>query len=574
MIHKHTVLAAAVLTFIAGCGSSDDSDNKQENTAPSSIVLSSNTLVENQTNVTLGELSATDDNSSDLTFELAESADNRFEIVGNTLKLKADAQLDYETESSVTLPVIVSDGELSTEETIEIMVEDELDYYAFPSKFVDGEDSVSYSGQVARHAIIAQLNTYISSQLEQDLNSQKFTTEAEVLAKLQAYYEPADTTLANVDVAAILDADINFIENSEQTDINAISSGKNLAGKIAGNDPTGQHKDWTAGDTFVGFDAEFMGSFENTPEGLLLALFDKLAKNSIEFYTFGVLPSPYITADGQDLKQLIQKFLLMSVAFSQGTDDYLDDDTEGKGLLSSHMQDGDSAYSSLEHQWDEGFGYFGAARNYLDYSDEEIAGKGGREGWSNGYYDINQDGKIDLNSEYNFGNSTNAAKRDLGSKLTEEDESKTNYTQDAMQSFLNGRALLNETAGTTLTAEQMTELQGYRDSAVLAWEQSVAATVVHYINDTHADVSVLGTGEFNLSDAAKHWSELKGFFLGLQFNPRSPLSDADFATVNALIGDKPATTEAEKEAYLADLIEARDILQAAYSFDSSVTANW
>ncbi|WAJ71552.1 DUF4856 domain-containing protein [Catenovulum adriaticum] len=568
MRYKHSVLAAAILTFITGCGSSSDSDNEQENTAPSAIVLSSNTVMENQTEVTLGELSATDDNSADLTFELAENADSRFEIEGNSLKLKADTVVDYETETSISLPIIVSDGEMSTEETVQIIIEDELDYYAFPSKFINGEDSVSYSGQVARHAIISQLNNYISSELEQDLNNQVLTTEAEILAKLNAYYFAQDSAPVGIDVAAILDADISFVDNSEQSNINAISSGKNLKGKIAGNDATGQHKDWTAGDTFVGFGADFMGNFENTPEGLLLALFDKLAKNSIEFYTNGTLSSPYITAEGHDLKQLIQKFLLMSVAFSQGTDDYLDDDTQGKGLLSEHTQDGESAYSKLEHQWDEGFGYFGAARNYLAYSDLEIAAKGGRDGWNSGYYDINQDGKIDLNSEYNFGNSTNAAKRDLGSNGV------TDYTQDAMQGFLKGRQLLNETAGNELTAEQMTELQGYRDSAVLAWEQSVAATVVHYINDTHADVSAIGTTEFSLTDVAKHWSELKGFFLGLQFNPRSPLSDADFTAVNELIGDMPATTDTEKEAYLADLIKARNILEASYSFDATVTANW
>ena len=41
-----------------------------------------------------------------------------------------------------------------------------------------------------------------------------------------------------------------------------------------------------------------------------------------------VLPV-HITAEGLDLQQLTQKFLLGAVNFSQGTDDYLDDDIDG-----------------------------------------------------------------------------------------------------------------------------------------------------------------------------------------------------------------------------------------------------
>ncbi|WP_053084597.1 DUF4856 domain-containing protein [Catenovulum maritimum] len=442
-----------------------------------------------------------------------------------------------------------------------------LDTYTFSSKFVADTDSVSYSGQIARHALIAELNTYISSGLESDLTNQVVTTKTEVLNKLKAYFYAEDlVNRPNVDVAAVLSATISFTSNTEQMSINDISTGKNLAGKIAGNDATGQHKNWNDGTSFVGFGTAFMTGFEQTPEGLVLALFDKLADNAIEFQTNGVLASPYVTAEGLDLQQLIQKFLLMSIAFSQGADDYLDDADAGKGLLSSYLQDGDSAYSSLEHQWDEGFGYFGAARDYLAYTDEEIAGKGGRAAWQ-GAYDTDADGKIDLKSEFNFGNSTNAAKRDLGSNGA------TDYTKDAMDAFLMGRKLINDNAGVELTTAQMTELQGYRDQAVMAWEKSIASTVVHYINDTHADI----TSDDADGDLAKHWSELKGFFLGLQFNPRSPLSDADFVTVNNLIGDKPVTDftdTAAKAAYLADLVTARNTLRDAYGWSEALVTGW
>ncbi|MER2492832.1 DUF4856 domain-containing protein [Catenovulum sediminis] len=567
---KHSILFSAIALSLTACGSS--SDDAPQNTAPTSVTLSATAVVENQMAATIGTLSATDAQNDTLTFELASGADSRFEINGNSLQLKADAMLDYEKETTITLPVIVSDGTLSTEETLTIEVQDELDFYAFPSKFSDG-DSVSYSGQVARHVLIAELTNYIGSGLQADIDSGVVTTKADFLAKLYAYYySDSDANTTADAVNAVLNADLTVVANSEQSSIADISSGKNLQGKIAGNDATGQHKDWNAGTEFEAFSATYMGDFEQTPEALLLKFFDVIASNAeaaasgLHTDDSGNSLAVYLTKDGHDLKQLVQKFLLGAVAYSQGTDDYLDDATDDKGLKTANVQDGTSAYTKLEHQWDEGFGYFGAARNYLAYTDEEIAGKGGRDGWSSGYYDINMDGKIDLNSEFNFGNSTNAAKRDLGSNGV------TDYTQQAMEAFLAGRKLLNEIAGSSsdLTDLEMEELKGYRDQAVLAWEKSIAATVVHYINDTHADIT---TGA-SLADTAKHWSELKGFLIGLQFNPHSPLSDADFTEINNLIGDKPVLDAVNKTAYLADLLEARAKLQAAYSFDADVVANW
>ncbi|WP_017445001.1 DUF4856 domain-containing protein [Gayadomonas joobiniege] len=558
---KHTLLFSAVALSLAACGGSSSDDNAEiENSAPHSIQLSASAVSENQAGVDIGQLSATDADGDSLTFVLAAGADDRFKIDGNQLSLKQDIQLDFESETSISLPITVSDGTAQTTETVTVQVTDELEVYAFASKFDSSESSVSYTGQIARHVLIAELNNYIDSQLAQDLNNQVVTNEAEILAKLHAYYYNPDNAPTGVDVAAVLDADISFIDNPEQADINAISSGKNLQDKIAGNDATGQHKNWNEGIAFVGFDATFMTGFDNTPEGLVLALFKKLASNAmVEFYTNSSVDTPYVTPTGIDLKQLIQKFLLMSVAYSQGTDDYLDDDTEGKGLLSSNVQ-GDAAYTSLEHQWDEGFGYFGAARDYLAYDDATLA--------SSAAQDANQDNLIDLTSEYNFGQSVNAAKRDVGSN------GETDFTAEAMTAFIKGRALINQYAGTELTSAQLEALQGYRDQAVLAWEKAIAATVIHYINDTHADVSKIGTAEFSLADTAKHWSELKGFLLGLQFNPRSPLSDTDFAQVNTLVGNQPVTVQVEQTAYLEALISARDILQAAYGFDSEVVANW
>ena len=108
--------------------------------------------------------------------------------------------------------------------------------------------------------------------------------------------------------------------------------------------------------------------------------------------------------------------------------------------------------------------------------------------------------------------------------------------------------------------------------AVGAWEKAISATCIHYINDVLQDMATFGSSGYSFSSHAKHWGELKGFALGLQFNPISPLSDADFEAVHTLLGDAPVlpTDSVEQiEEYETALKEARALLGAAYGFDAA-----
>jgi hypothetical protein len=572
---KKSLLSVAVIASTLGLtacgGSSNDSlptptPTPSVNRAPTDITLSASNVTENVTGATIGTLSATDADTAD-TFTFTVN-DNRFEIDGTTLKLTAENALNFEKEANVTLSVTVTDSASATfSKDITVNVDDLLDYYDFESKAMPGESAVSYSGQVARQLLINDLFKLIGAELSDattfDTNSTFINREA-VINALNSYFDVADYDVASQRTL------LTTTTPSSQTMLTEISSSsKDLVGKIAGNDATGQHKDWNS--EFAGWGAK--GS--TTPEGLVRTFFGMLADNAQTQLDGTVRQDPFgnditnisLTSDGRDLKQLIQKFLSMSVSFSQGVDDYLDNDIDGKGLLSDHT-DTAKAYTDLEHQFDEGFGYFGAARDYLDYSDEEVATKGGRDDWQL-YHDTNGDGSIDFNSEYNFGHSTNASKRDRGATVAND------FSKQAMDAFLQGRKLLNDTAGVALTDGQKTELYGYRDTAVLTWEKAIAATVVHYINDVDADLGSIGTDDFSYADTAKHWSEMKGFALGLQFNKATPLSDTDFITVHTMIGDMPVLTgEVEVSAYRVDLLIARDLLQAAYAFDAENAANW
>lgn len=420
---------------------------------------------------------------------------------------------------------------------------------------------MSYTGQVARHVLISEMKSYIGG-LSDDIDNGTFTPAPDaVVAALDFYYRFDSTTSGQAMLSLTTDPPLLQAVHDD------ISMGKNLAGKLAGNDAMGQHRDWTT--EFVGWDPAVAA----TPEGLLNHFFDMLDQQAVE-RAQGTIPTDpdgnaiaavYVTPTGLDLQQLIQKFLLGAIAYSQGTDDYLDSDLEDHGINVSNLQDEDNPYSSLEHHWDEAFGYFGATVDYNDYTDEEAAGSGGRPEYASGYHDTDGDGAIDLRSEYIFGNAQNAAKRDLGSA----DTAPTDFSKMAMDAFIMGRYIINSADG-DLDQAQLDALYAQRNIAVEYWERSISATVVHYINDVLRDMNAFGTPEYSFADHAKHWSEMKGFALGLQFNPRSLVSAENFVQLHAHMGDAPVLPTAdpgEISAYRDALLSARTILGQSYGFD-------
>ena len=419
--------------------------------------------------------------------------------------------------------------------------------YEFPSAFFEGESSVSYSGQTYRHLLIADLKAAIGSLTEMvDANPGPYASPGATAGYLSGLYYTGELLDGMQPHAQ------NFAEEALQTTYDEVSSGKNLQEKMAGNDSATDHSDWSTG--FAGWGS--VGDF--TPESLLYTWLEMLDANVVTYATGGDLrgidgstvTSVFLTEQGHDLQQLIQKFLVVAIAFSQAADDYTDDDTAGKGLLATHSEaaGADKAYSALEHAWDEAFGYFGAAQAYGQWSDtENTEASTGR--------DTNGDGVIDLLTEVNWGDSVNAAKRDLGAMAS------TDFTTNAWDGFLLGRQLLAETAGSELTSEEMAQLKAYRNLAIGAWEKTLASTAVHYINATLRD---LNAASLDAADLAKHWSELKGFALGFQFNPNSSMSTSDFLRLHELIGDAPSL----ESGYSADLLEARSLLQTAYDFDA------
>ena len=121
----------------------------------------------------------------------------------------------------------------------------------------------------------------------------------------------------------------------------------------------------------------------------------------------------------------------------------------------------------------------------------------------------------------------------------------------------------------------------------------------------------LGTDEYDFYAHAKHWGELKGFALGLQFNPDSPLhavleaycdipeqgidasitsaescanadstagggvwnpEESGFVRFHRKLGDAPVFTNGLEEQ--GNYLAIRTLLQNAYGFDATTVVDW
>ncbi|MDG2107042.1 MAG: DUF4856 domain-containing protein [Woeseiaceae bacterium] len=449
-----------------------------------------------------------------------------------------------------------------------------------------GADTVSYTGQTKRQILLSDLVDAING-LTAD--------PAETVATLNYFFRfNSSTSDTAISTFALTGQSLAPNDGSGNLTYGSISSGKDLIGKIAGGNGLG------GGEKSLLIGGEFFGWSGGDSDPIPVEFVDFLFASLMTEVTDGVTPNipiaggamaaldvVTIDAKGIDYRQMIQKFLLGAVNLSQATNDYL------KTNFSSALAlEGGNAYTAGEHDWDESFGYFGAARNYGDFSDLEIRAKSGRAGWSSGYNDANSDNLIDVRSEVNLGASVNCAKRDVGSSGN---TTPTNFTKEAFDAYLVGREILkNAAAAGTITTAAQTKLDAAIQTAGLTFEKCIAATVVHYINDVIGDMGSFNTstGEFasldNFKNLAKHWAEMKGFALGLQFAGQSPFRVDDTAKANLVtilnkMGDYPVLANGTQGGvaftggiaqYETDLLAARDLLQSAYSFNAENVQNW
>jgi hypothetical protein len=396
--------------------------------------------------------------------------------------------------------------------------------FSFESRFESGASSVDYTGQVVRNLLVQDIKHLI------DDAAAAATPPSDLKAQILKIYNHVDAD--NLETVTKGKHNATFVE----TFYAKIATGKDVPGKIS--------------------DATVIG-YNQTADALIKSWIDKIDANITAGKTGKDI---YIDATTRvDYNQLINKVLLGALTYAQGSGYYLNRVGDEDNTVARQKEGKPAdAFTVMEHVFDEGFGYFGAARDYAAYSDDALAAKNGLTFYKDG----NGDSKIDFNSEYNFGFSRNAGKRDRGGAQN------TNFTKDAFDAFLAGRTAI------TNKEDFATVIEPEVKKAAQVWEKVIAATIVHYINETLNDMTAIGTTNENIPNLAKHWSELKGFLVALQYGSAKYklMTDATLQELQTKVGTAPVVSN--DAAYKTKLEEVRTSLKTVYSFDDNSVLTW
>ncbi|MBI34005.1 MAG: DUF4856 domain-containing protein [Flavobacteriales bacterium] len=249
-----------------------------------------------------------------------------------------------------------------------------------------------------------------------------------------------------------------------------------------------------------------------TARGEIVNLFDSIAKYSgqaggadgqaglVARGTGHIL----VDATGKEYAQLIDKGLMGSCFYYQGTSKYLSDEKIGDAVDNVIVEPGKG--TDKEHHFDEAFGYFGVP---IDFP-------------------TNQDGLLFWGKYCN--------KRDA-----------VVGTNDIMDAFLRGRAAISakDKAGQDAAVADIKEL----------WEKAAASTAIHYLNDADANFADDGNRLHYLSEAY-------AFINALTYNVDGSIGQSDVDEVLAALGDNYWTVTQ------ADILAARDLLATKANLES------
>ena len=218
---------------------------------------------------------------------------------------------------------------------------------------------------------------------------------------------------------------------------------------------------------------------------------------------------PYLmNAKGQEYNQLITKGLMGAVFYHQMTGYYLTDEKIGDAVDNSTPKDSVAGkhYTSMEHHWDEAFGYFTSSVNFPTEGTDRFWG---------GY--------------------CNTVDPQLGSN------------KKLMDAFLTGRAAISN--GDMVTKNQQ------RDIILKEMERVVAGAAIHYMNKAKADFA---------NDAKRNHflSEGTGFINSLRYKPNGTITPIEINGIQAELGDN------FYEVTIAKIISVRDQLSEKFGMDA------
>lgn len=214
-----------------------------------------------------------------------------------------------------------------------------------------------------------------------------------------------------------------------------------------------------------------------------------------------------VDATGKEYAQLIDKGLMGSCFYYQGTSKYLSDEKIGDAVDNETVEEGKG--TAKEHHFDEAFGYFGAP---IDFP----TNTSGLSFW--GKYCNKRDGVAETN--------------------------------DIMDAFLKGRA--------AISAKNKADQDAAVADIKALWEKISAATAIHYLNEGISSFADDGDRLHVLSEA---YSFIKAF----GYNAEGSISSADGTEVLTALGDN------YWEVTVESITAARDLLATKAGLESIKT---
>lgn len=322
--------------------------------------------------------------------------------------------------------------------------------YTVPTTYsytdASGNSTVSYNGQQQRLEMLSEISTYLKT---------------------------ANTAGTSVDGVTLA----NMYANSGYTwtDADALGmtgSSKQLRSKTAGGD--------------VGVLAYFDGLFDS------IANLSATTTTGVEDGAPGVagvypndgVKGPYLmTAEGNEYMQLIEKGLMCSVFMNQMTNNYLnlvstDDNSSPVDTAAGKY------YTTMEHHWDEAFGYLTDAIDYPTNGTDRFWGK--------------------------YANSRESV---LGSATT------------LITAFRTGRAAISN-QDYTVRDQQITIIKN-------EMERVCAGTAIHYLNEAKANITNTTARNHQLSEA---WAFINGLRYGDNAISGSGMTTTDIDTCLGMLG--------------------------------------
>ena len=358
----------------------------------------------------------------------------------------------------------------------------------------DKTNTVSYSGQIARHVLEQSLKKLAGK-------GNGGGNAADLEAQMLSYFNGSDEDLP---IIAPKSKDGFKIK---QTSLHQISKGKNISGKFY----DGAMPAWPG--NMSGKDVAYN----------MIAMAAKSNKG-------------FDADTGYDWAQLISKYTMGAMAYNQAVDNYLDEKLSAEKKPNNKPYKDGAHYTGKEHSWDEAFGYWGAAAHQHSFNPNKVYEIAKMK--NQGAADKNGDGMVDLKSEYVFGPTYYAAAFDRSGTKS------TNYTNTIFDAFLDGRKLITAAAGDALSDSERSQLKGYAATIEENWEKVLAEAVFKYAGSVYKDINKmkdLSGDDLNKAYRAyvKHWGELKGFAMAMQ-SGKSNLG-ATATKMNELMGFGPVT---------------------------------